>query len=65
MPWYVLCSPDKYCVVMAQIPPGHRQLSPAFNTEREALKWRADHPANCRLFPPLPTPGQPQDFICS
>ena len=65
MPWYVLCSPDKYCVVLSQIPPGHKPLSPALPTEEAALKWRSTNPRICRPFPPVPPPGVPPDYICS
>ena len=66
MPFCVACSPDKYCVVTAYPPPpGHRPVSEVFKTQQEAVQWRATHPAQCKLFPPVPQPGVPPDFVCS
>ena len=63
--WYVLCSPDKYCVVFPDQPlpptsyPQHKILAGPFNSEDKAIAWRVQH---CREFRP---PGAPEsDWLC-
>jgi hypothetical protein len=63
--WYVLCSPDRYCIIwpvkpgFPPIPPDHRVLTGALNSEDEAIKWRVE---NCIKY--QPDPNHPPDWHC-
>ena len=64
--WRVFYSPDGYCVIIPVVKPDytypdHRPLSKVYNSQQEAISWRAQH---CRKFPPN-APDATADWLCN